>query len=92
MLFKIITRMKLFFFGIIYGITVTACRGLPNQLALQLQFPCFSSRIQLQEIIPQGIFKNLLQLQLHDLYAHKTHHLRNSWGDLRESKGIHGAI
>ena len=27
-------------------------RGLPNQLALQLQFPCLSSRMQLQEIIP----------------------------------------
>ena len=33
-LFKVITRMKLLF-RIIEGITVTAFRGLPNELALQ---------------------------------------------------------
>ena len=34
------------------NITVRAFGGLPNYLALQLQFPCLSSRMQLQEKIP----------------------------------------
>ena len=63
--------MKLLFSNYL-GITVTAFRGLSNYFALQLQFPCFCSKMQLHEIIPLGNFKNFLQLQLHDLMVFES--------------------
>ena len=48
-----ITRMKLVFLSYL-GDYSYSFQGLPNQLALQLQFLVFSSRTQLQEIIPLG--------------------------------------
>ena len=55
-LFKIITRMKLSF-SIYLGDCSYSFQCLSNKLALQLQFPWFSSRMQLQEIIPLRNFQ-----------------------------------
>ena len=42
-------------------------QGSPELISITVTVSLFSSRIQLQERIPQGILKNFLRLQLHDL-------------------------
>ena len=56
--FDIIMPMKLLYFRIISVITVTSFRALSNEFALQLQLPCSSNRVQLQEIIPGWNFQS----------------------------------
>ena len=47
-LFKIITHIKLLFSNCL-GDDSNSFQGLPNSIALHLQFPCFPSRMQLQK-------------------------------------------
>ena len=58
-------------FQIIQGITVTAFRGLPNELTLQLQFPFSFAKCSYRKQFPTANFENLLQLQLHYLMVFK---------------------
>ena len=51
-------------FELLIRIAVTAFGGLPNSLALQLQFPCFSNRMQLQEITPLRDFQSFSAITL----------------------------
>ena len=53
-----------YYFRIIWGIAATAFRGLPNQLTLQLQFPCFCSKVQLHEIISLGNFQEFSAIKV----------------------------
>ena len=65
-LFKIIARMKLFFSNYL-GDYSYSFQGSFELTRITVTVSLFSSRMQLQEIIPLRDFPEFLQLQLHDL-------------------------
>ena len=63
-LFKIITRMKLVFSNYLGDYSFQRSSEI---ICITVTVSLFYIRMQLQEVIPQGVLKNVLQLQLHDL-------------------------